>query len=158
MLFGSHSVCPSFMMYGKELSHVNEVKYLGVTIVAGKVFSTASIKPLIRFRSSANTILNVSRRSSEPLLMKLAYSICVPSLTYASEVLTYSSRQIQSFTVALNDCIRRIFGYNRWESVRHLRLSMGYPSIVDIFASRKRKFQLLLDRGQSQDCADGVEW
>ena len=140
LLFGPHSVCPSFKMYGKELSHVNELKYLGVTIVAGKTFSTASMKPLIRFRSSANAILNVPRRSSEPILMKLVYSICVPNLTYASEVLSYSSQQTHSFHVALNDCIRRIFGYNRWESIRHLRLSMGYPSIVDIFAQRKRKF------------------
>ena len=41
---------------------------------------------------------------------------------------------------ALNDCIRRIFTFNRWESVQYLRLSFGYPSLVEIFESRSRKF------------------
>ena len=42
--------------------------------------------------------------------------------------------------VALNDCIRRVFTYNRWESVRFLRLSFGFPSLTEIFESRSRKF------------------
>ena len=72
--------------------------------------------------------------------MKLLYTICVPHLTYASDALKFTARQTQPMTVALNDCIRKIFGYHRWESVRFLRSSFGYPSIVDIFASRSRKF------------------
>ena len=90
--------------------------------------------------SSANTILNVARTPSEPALMKLLFAICVPHLSYASDVLTYSARQMQPMTVALNDCVRRIFGYHRWESVRFLRSSFGYPSVVEIFASRSRRF------------------
>ena len=49
------------------------------------------------------------------------YSICVPHLTYSCEIISYTSRQMQPLNVAMNDSIRRIFGYNRWESVRHLR-------------------------------------
>ena len=59
-------------------------------------------------------------------------------MTYAFEVVPYSAGQIQSLNVALNDCIRRIFGYNRWESVRFLRMNMGYPSITDIFNWRRK--------------------
>ena len=141
MVFGSPAASTSFSMYGSNLSHVNEVKYLGVTIVSGPTFSVSLVKTLIRFRSSANSILNVIHRSSEPTLMKLLYSICVPLLSYASEVIPYTSRQFQPLNVALNDCIRRIFGFNRWESVRFLRQSMGYPSLTDIFSARARKFK-----------------
>ena len=140
MMFGSRLCSPSFLMYGKQLDLVKEYKYLGVTIVSGKTFSTAVLRPLIRFRSSANTILNVPHASSEPVLMKLLYCICIPHLTYACDVISYSVKQMQSLNVALNDCIRKVFGYNRWESVRFLRLSFGYPSVTDIFAARARSF------------------
>ena len=73
--------------------------------------------------------------------MKLLYTACVPNLVYACETVEYSTREMNSFDVALNDCIRRIFSYNRWESVRFLRMSFGYPSITDMFFERARRFQ-----------------
>ena len=42
--------------------------------------------------------------------------------------------------VALNDCIRRIYIFNRWKSTRFLRLSCGLDSIIDIFAKRRTSF------------------
>ena len=140
MTFGSRICSPSFYMYSKELDHAKEYKYLGITVISGSTFSASFLRPLIRFRSSANSILNAPNSSSEPVSMKLLYAICVPHLTYASEVLPYSARQLHPLNVALNDCIRRIFGYNRWESVRFLRLSLGYPSLTDIIDSRVRRF------------------
>ena len=108
--------------------------------VAGKSFSTSHFCPLMKFRSAANTILNANRKSTETILMKLLYSSCIPILTYACEALSYTTSQFNSFNVALNDCIRRIFGYNRWESVRFLRMEMGYPSLTNIFYTRRVKF------------------
>ena len=78
-------------MYGKKLDDAKEYKYLGITVVSGSTFSVSFLRPLIRFRSSANTILNAPQSSSEPISMKLLYAICVPHLTYASEVLPYST-------------------------------------------------------------------
>ena len=89
---------------------------------------------------SANTIFNASIRTSQLVSMKLLFAICVPNLTYACEVLNYSNAQFQPMNVAINDCIRKIFGHNRWESVRFLRQELGYPSLTDIFRSRARKF------------------
>ena len=48
--------------------------YLGVTVVAGSMFSTSHLKPLIKFRSSANTVLNVHQKPSEQILMKMLYA------------------------------------------------------------------------------------
>ena len=113
LTFGSNAFDVSFFMYGKRLDTAKEYKYLGVCVVAGASFSTSNLRSLIRFRSSANSILNVTRKPSEPLLMKLLYTICVPHLTYASDALKFTARQTQPMTVALNDCIRKIFGYHR---------------------------------------------
>ena len=133
-------------MYGKNLEYVDRYKYLGVTVVAGSKFSTSHLKPLVKFRSAANTVLNVHRKPSEQILMKLLYATCVPHLTYASDVIQYSVSQLQPLSVALNDCIRRIFTYNRWESVRYLRLSLGYLSLTEIFENRSRNFLKQLSR------------
>ena len=140
MYFGKKINPPTFKMYGKDLDYVDRYKYLGVTIVSGNQFTTSHLKPLVRFRSAANTVLNVHHRPSEQILLKLLYATCVPHLTYASDVVQYSASQMQPLNVALNDCIRRIFTFNRWESIRFLRLSFGYPSLVEIFENRSRKF------------------
>ena len=73
--------------------------------------------------------------------MQLLYTCCIPILSYASAVKVYSSRQMQDCNTTVNDALRLIFGFNRWESVRALRVSFGYKSLVDLFAIAKRKFE-----------------
>ena len=140
MLFGKKPCNKPLMMYGNELEFVDSYKYLGVTVMSGSSISFSNLKPLIKFRQSVNTILNVPAQPSEPVLLELLYTMCVPHLTYACETLNYSSAQINSLNVALNDSLRRIFTYNRWESVRFLRMTFGYPSITDIFRKRTAYF------------------
>ena len=140
MIFGKKCQTVPLRMYNNDLEVVNEYKYLGVTVVAGSNFSTSNFQPLLKFRCAANTILGANNRSSDAVLMKLLYATCVPNLTYACESVCYKTRQIEPMTVALNDSIRKIFTYNRWESVRFLRLSHGYDSITEIFAQRSKEF------------------
>ena len=49
MQFGNDEMKSNFTMYGNSLQCVNEYKYLGVIIVAGKSFSTSHTNPLIKF-------------------------------------------------------------------------------------------------------------
>ena len=53
---------------------------------------------------------------------------------------------MQDCTTAVNDALslRLIFGYNRWESVRSLRESFGYKSLVELFNVSKNKFDASL--------------
>ena len=44
--------------------------------------------------------------------------------------------------VALNDSIRRIFSFQRWESTRQLRQQLEFPNIYEIFESRRSRFTL----------------
>ena len=111
MHFGKSVKAPTFTMYGKQLEYVDSYKYLGVTVVSGVTFTTSHLKPLIKFRSAANTVLNVHQKPSEPILMKMLYATCVPHLTFASDVVQYSVSQMQALNVALNDCIRRMLTY-----------------------------------------------
>ena len=140
MVFGNCKPIKPLQMYGSELQFVQQLKYLGVTVVSGKSFSM-SISPMLqKFRCAANTIINAHKRSSEPVMMKLIYAVAVPLLTYACETLPISAKQLNEMTVALNDVIRRIFSFHRWESVSFLRQTCGYPSITEIVHCQTERF------------------
>ena len=104
-------------------------------------FQCSVVKPCSAFYRSANPILNVLNKPSEDVQMKLLYSVSVPCLTYACDVVEYSNRDKQSLHVAVNDAIRKIFGFNRWQSVKEIRESFKYLSITEIFAKRKSNFE-----------------
>ena len=140
LIFGNSITHEPLYLNNLPIATVSGYKYLGVNILAGKRFETPTRKPLMSFYCSANTILNVLNKPSELVLMKLLYSSCVPILTYGCEVKRHTGREMTSLDVALNDCIRKVFGYNRWESTRELRRSLGYESITEIFAKRNTRF------------------
>jgi len=128
-------------MNGKALDFVSEWNYLGVVIRSGMHFSCSPKKCTCSYYRSVNTILNIVRRPSEIVMMKLLYSISIPILTYACDVKVFSSKEMTQLHVAANDAIQKIFTYNRWESVKTLREGLGYRSITEIFASRKASFE-----------------
>ena len=147
MYFGKNYesfLCAPLTLNNAPLEFVKEFKYLGVLIKSENGFFCSGKKPRTAFYRSSNSILNVIKKPSQPVLMKLLYTICVPNLTYACEVTNYHYREKESLHVALNDAIRRIFSYHRWESIKTLRESFGYQSITEIFAKRKAKFEALL--------------
>ena len=127
-------------MNGVAIDYCNSVKYLGVTICSLPYFAFDASNDLKNFYRSSNSILNVLHKPDEGVLLHLLYSNCVPTLTYACAVKTFSSRQMQDCNTALNNAIRKIFTYNRWESIRVLRESFGYLSLTEIFNKTVKKF------------------
>ena len=73
-------------------------------------------------------------------MMKLFFTNCVSILSYRLKVKELLARDMRSLHVAMNDGLRKIFGWNRWESVRELRSSFGYSDIFTMAEKRKRKF------------------
>ena len=128
------------LLKNEPLESVSKWVYLGVTIVAGPQLSFSCKKELSSFYRSFNSLLSTVRKPNELVLMNLLYSNCVPCLTYAAEVKELPSSEMQSSNVALNDSIRRIFSYNRWESTRTLRQQLGFLNITEIFQSRRDTF------------------
>ena len=106
---------------GESIEMVDSWRYLGFYIKGGDQFSFSAQPDLTSFRRSANCILNTMYKPSEEVMMRLLYTNCVPIITYGSQVKEYCSRDKHDVNVAINDCIRKIFGFNRWLSVRDLR-------------------------------------
>ena len=133
--------CSPILLNNAPLKFVQEWKYLGITLKSDNGFSCFVIKSRAAFYRSCNSVFSVLNGPSELVQMKLLYSVCVPIVTYACDVVTFHGREIQSLNVAVNDAIRRIFSYNRWESIKALRESFGYSSLTEIFAKRKLSFE-----------------
>ena len=72
--------------------------------------------------------------------MHLLYTNCIPILLYGSQVKEYNHADTAQVSVAVNDSIRKIFGYARWMSIRSLRIQMGYRGIEEIFAVQRQRF------------------
>ena len=142
LIFGNpRPVTKPLVLNGNEIEIVTEWRYLGTTIVAGKSFSFSAKSELRAFYCSTNSLLSAKIKPNESVLMSLLFTICVPTITYASEVKEFSNSEMHSCHVAMNDAIRRIFGYNRWESIRTLRQSLGFHDIYDSFQRRRMKFK-----------------
>ena len=132
------------------IDFVDNWKYLGTTVVAGKNLSFTSHDDLHSFYRSTNSILPFLKSPNELVLMQLLYSVCVPTLTYAADVKVLSASEMNSCNVALNNAIRRIFSYQRWESTRSLRQQLNYPNIYEIFESRRIRFASARQRSSNQ--------
>ena len=135
-----HDNLGQITLNGKVIQYVEDVTYLGATIVNNKGFAFSPSTDLSKFYRASNSILRATTKPSEEVMLQLLYSCCIPILTYASAVKDFSSRQLQNCSTAVNDALRLIFGFNRWESVRTLRESFGYKSLVELFQRAKNKF------------------
>ena len=139
LLFGNGKIAidgiEPLVLNNESIEFVNRWKYLGCTVVSTPKFAFSNDSELSAFYCSVNSILRSLRKPNELVMMKLLYSNCVPNLTYCAEV-----KGLICSSVALNDCIRCIFSYQRWESTRYLRQQLHLPNIVEIFSLRHKRF------------------
>ena len=128
-------------MNGGSVEVVDKWKYLGFHLLSanGKFLFDISDERKSFYRAT-NSIINALYKPSEEVLMRLFYSNCVSVLTYGIEVKEYLARDMTTLHIAINDGIRKIFGWNRWESVRVLRESFGFRDIYIMAEARKRNF------------------
>ena len=124
---------------GASIEYSDSVKYLGVTIVSDVGLCFSAVNELRTFYRASNSLLSVLNKPSEEVMMHLLFTNCVPVISYACNIKSFSAKEMRDLNTAINDSIRKIFSFNRWESVRALREGCGLRSIYDIFADAKKK-------------------
>ena len=67
----------------------------------------------------------------------------------AADVKQFSSRDMSRCNLALNNAIRKIFSFNRWESIRDICSGLGYHDLYTTFAMRSKAF---LSRTRMSSC------
>ena len=117
--------------------------------MAGKSLLFSPRNDLHNFYSSFNSMINSRTRPSETVLMHLLFSISVPHLTYAADVKEFSASDRMKCSTALNNAIRKIITFHRWESIRSFRSGLGYPDFCTIVATRRSSFYAKLAKSQN---------
>ena len=128
------------LLNGGMVEYVTSITYLGVTLESNKGLTFSAKSEIRTFHRAGNSILSVLQKPSEEVLIELLYTNCVPIVTYACNVKSFSAGDMRDCNTAINDAIRKIFGFHRWESIRSLRESFSKRSVYEIFAESADKF------------------
>ena len=142
MIIGRSSkvVCSDITISGQPIEWVSEWKYLGTTISAGKRFSFSARPDITNFFRASNSVIHVLTDAHEHTLLTLLFTNCVPILTYACSIKEYSASEMSDCNVAMNNVIRKIFGFKDWRSIRTLREIFGFKSLYEVFKVAKDGF------------------
>jgi hypothetical protein len=94
-----------------------QLTYLGVCICSGKLlkFDVTVIKQA--FFSACNSIYSVAKHNDQMLHLTLQETYCLPVLNYCITAICLNTQQMRTLNYCWNSVFRRIFGFNKWESV-----------------------------------------
>ena len=101
------------------------IKYLGLSLVSGRSVTVDDSIIKRKFYASCNAILSNSAGQSELTRLFLLETYCLPILTYCTMAINVSQKVVHSFNVCWNMMYRRIFNFNKWESVSLFIAGMG---------------------------------
>src|ERR1043165_1834215 len=93
-----------------------------------------------KFFSCLNSILSKCRYSNELVNLKLVECHCLPILTYAMESLNLKSSQLKEINSWWNAVYRKLFDYNKWESVKEIICLLERLNFVHIVILKRLNF------------------
>jgi len=129
------------MRLGSEsIQWVSSIKYLGVTVCGGKSLSFDTALTKRSFFAACNCVFAQAKNVNELVHLSLQETYCLSVLTYAIPALSLNSKQMSELNVCWNSVYRKIFGFNRWESVKAFICGLGRLDFHHIVSVRKIKF------------------
>jgi hypothetical protein len=85
-----------------------------------------NVTPITRkFYAALNLVLYKCKSAAEPVKLQLAKSFCLPLLSYSVGAVEFKSRALAEMSMCWNDAFRKIFHFNRFESVFVTNLTLG---------------------------------
>ena len=133
------------------LQWADSLTYLGVKICSGKTFKVDFSETRRKFFMSVNVILSKCKFTSDMVKLHLLESHCLPILTYATESLNLPVSQLKEINSWWNSAYRKIFGYQKWESVKLLICMLGRLDIHHLVNLRSIQFINNMSKGMSNN-------
>jgi hypothetical protein len=118
---------------------MSKFKYLGVFFEAKDTLIFDYMPARQKFYTACNCIFNYSN-AHEPVKLQLFKSACLPFLLYSVGGLELSKAAVRQLSVCYNDGYRKIFGYNRWESVKNVQRMCGDLPFEYLYDSARLRF------------------
>lgn len=129
------------MLLGDTHIHWSQsIKYLGVYVTSGKTLKF-DVSPMKRaFYAACNSIFAHTEGLNEMALLSLQEAYSLSILMYAAPALHVNVKQINELNVCWNMVFRRIFQYNKWESVRAVIDGCGRLDVKHLILLRRIQF------------------
>jgi hypothetical protein len=129
---------------GLPLAWAEKISYLGIAITTGKHFNVDLACQRRSFFSAVNGILSKSHLASDMVKLYLCESHCLPIIMYSLEALSLPNAQLCDINSWWNSVYRKIFHYNKWESVRELIFMLERLDFITLHCLRKARFIISL--------------
>jgi len=125
-----HSAEVGSISVGNNVVHwLNEIRYLGVTILSGKKFSVNLQRTKQKYFRALNAIFGkIGLNSSPVLLCSLVITFFVPILLYAVESVTWNQKMLSSIENAYSQAFMK-FLRTFDNKVEYCQYAMGYLPI-----------------------------
>lgn len=125
---------------GSQMKWAESIKYLGLTILADKYFAIDFSNARRKFFIAVNTILSKCKFTSDVVKLELMEMQCLPILMYGSESLNLGASQLSQINSWWNSVYRKLFGYNKWESIKEVICLLGRLDILHLVNMRRLFF------------------
>ena len=128
---------------GEEIIWSEYIRYLGVSIKAGRAFNCILDNAKRAFYRSFKAIFGkIGRVASEDVVVELVKVKCLPMLLYGVEACHLKKSQINSLQYAINCCFKKIFNTSSKDVVLDCMVQFDFPIIECAIAKRTSKFLL----------------
>lgn len=139
------NISPPSAMANLEFNKVvlqwdSKFKYLGLWLCSAKHFSIDLSEVRRKFFASVNSILYRCKFTSDMCKLKLIESHCLPIILYSIESLNLKRDELSEINSWWNSGYRKIFNYNKWESVKEVICLSGRLDILHIENLRRINF------------------
>ena len=147
LYFGPHHINNLCVLkLGSDLLTWNDsIKYLGVYFVSGKCVSIDTSATRRKFFMACNSIFKSSNGLSEVTQLFLQKSYALSILTYGIVSTNLSRLQLLDINACWNSVYRRIFNFNRWESVKLFICGLGDLDFKHLYTLLTYKFYLNME-------------
>ena len=128
---------------GSDISWQQSCRYLGIHIVAGRVFSCSLDNAKRSFYRAFNAVYcKIGGVASEEVVLHLVKSKCMPLLLYGTEAIPIKKAQIRSVEYAITCCLMKLFKTKSKEIVCECMSFFNFCDFSTCVVRRKRKFLL----------------
>ena len=138
---GFNDRCAALVIDNNEIRYVNELKYLGVHVIAAQClkFSVEHVK--LKFYRTFNCIYaKSSAANSEMVTVELLKSYCLPFMLYSVEAMSLSSANVRSMENCINRAMCRIFGSCDRSSLEYLKMCVRLENMTNLIERKCSKF------------------
>ena len=126
---------------GSIIAWQNDIKYLGVNIIASSGFACSLENDKRNFYRAFNAVYGkVGGIASEEVLLHLFQSKCMPLLLYGSEVCPLKKSQLRSVDYVITNCFMKVFKTRSKDIVLECMAYFHFPAFEILVETRRCKF------------------